>query len=110
MQGIRLSRCVQYSDASGGPRLNPEHLLLLGPVEWNALAQNLLQGQMRGKGAVAFGDLDFGGEEGQFAALADQGPAAVCLVCNILDLQAAFQRSRPLVGSAERVQQGGVRC
>ena len=47
---------------------------------------------MRGQGAVAYGDLDFGREEGQLAALADQGPAAVRLIGNVLDLHAAFQR------------------
>ena len=70
MQGIRLTRCAQKNDASGVSRLHPEYLLLLGPVERYGTTQNLLQGQMRGQGAVAYGGLDFGRKEGQLAALA----------------------------------------
>lgn len=64
---------------------------------------------MRGQGAVACGPLDFGREEGRLAALTDKGPAVVCLLCDVLDLHAAFQTLRPLVGRAECFQQGGVR-
>jgi len=96
------------SDVINWAASHPEHPLLVDPIQWDGLAQNLLKSEVWRQGAIANCQLYFWREKCQLAALANKRPGAVCLVCNVLDLHFAFQSLRPMMRLSERLRQGGI--